>query len=391
MSLSLSTNPTQLWLELSPDARAAQLWQQSQCFSSGSSRWRAYLHRLCLDSILPYLREEYDFLASASSDSALASTWEVVEGVAIALGEKRLILIPTETLDGSGFSVPQEWIDSPNWIGDYYLNVQIDPDEKELRICGWTTHAQLKEKGHYDPRDRTYFLDSDDLTRDTSVLWLTLELCPQEITRSAIASLPSLSETRAETLIQRLGNPQTLNPRLEIPFSHWAALLEREDWRKRLYCQRIGRSKDNSVGQLLANLIEAGWQSVATLFPESEQLAWRSSALRDSNESHIERVKRIALEPQTEEAAVVLLVGLKPETDGRVGVRIQLHPDPGSSHLPANLQLALLSEEGESLKSVESREQDNYIQLPRFKCDRGQHFGLQIRLKNGSITENILL
>jgi hypothetical protein len=390
MSLSLLTDPTQLWLELPPDARAEQLWQQSQSFSSANSRWRAYLHHLCLESFLPWLREEYRFTASISSDSTLASIWEVVEGVAIAVGEKRLILIPSETFEDSEFVIPQEWVDIPSWSGDYYLAVQINPDEQWLKISGWTTHAQLTEKGEYDSRDRTYSLDPDELTRDTSILWLTLELCPQEVSRTAIAPLLPLLEPQAENLLQRLGNPQNLNPRLEIPFSLWGALLEREEWRKQLYHKRIGRL-ENRFAALLDKLVAAGWQSVEAFFPESEQPAWHLRQVRDSNPTQVEQVKHISLDPQTEESAVVLVVGLKPETDGRVGIRIQLYPNRDNSYLPANLQLALLSEEGESLKSVQSREQDDYIQLPRFKCDPGQRFGLQVKLEHCSIIEDFLL
>lgn len=386
-------DPTQIWLEIPPNTRN-ESWQYSQSFSSPSSRWRTYLNRLCLDTFLSWLQEEYEPKAKISFHrTANASIWEVVEGGAITMGDRRLILIPSEAIDDDELSVPQEWVDIPSWAGDYYLAVQVNPDDLMLRIWGWTTHVQLKEKGRYDGRDRTYALDRDDLIQDLSVLWLAREFCPDEATRAAIAPLPVLSAVQAENLIQRLGNLQKMTPRLEVPFSLWGALLENEQWREQLYRRRIGLKTPPvaRLGQWLSNLVEEGWQSLDALLPESEQLAWRYRQTRDSGESQIEKVKRIELAPPIEELAVVLLVGLKVEADGRIGVRVQLHPDSGSTYLPANLQLALLSETGEMLKSVQSRSQDNYIQLQRFKCSSGHRFSLQVTLDELDITEDFLV
>jgi Protein of unknown function (DUF1822) len=384
----LFADPTQLWLEIPPETQDAS-WQQSQSFSSPNSRWRAYLHRLCLDTFLPWLQEEYVPRARVFPHRAgVASIWEVVDGIAITMGEKRLILIPTEAIDDDELCVPQEWVDLPSWVGDYYLAVQVNPDDLMLRIWGWTTHAQLKAKGCYDRRDRTYSLERDYLIQDLSVLWLTQELCPDEMTQSVLEPLPTLPPIQAENLIQRLGNPEKITPRLEVPFSLWGALLENETWRQQLYQKRLGKTDGIRLGRWLTNRVEQGWQSIEALFPESEQLAWRFRQTRDSSESQIEQVKRIELAPQAEELAVVLLVGLKAEADGRIGIRVQLHPDPDRTYLSANLQLTLLSETGEPLKSVQSRDRDNYIQLPDFKCPSGQRFSLQVKLEDCSITED---
>ncbi|MBC8122106.1 MAG: DUF1822 family protein, partial [Gemmatimonadaceae bacterium] len=60
MSLNhLLSKSTQLWLEL-PLAVREQAWQDSRPFSSPGRRWNAYLNRLCLQAVLPWLQQELD-------------------------------------------------------------------------------------------------------------------------------------------------------------------------------------------------------------------------------------------------------------------------------------------------------------------------------------------
>lgn len=179
-------DPTQLWLEVSETDRN-QAWQQSQ-FSRTNCRWNAYLNQLCLSTFLDWLRAEHAPEATPWPNApTLPSIWEVVNGTAITLGTTRLVLIPTETIDLSELRVPQEWVDIPGWVADYYLAVRVNPDEGFVQIWGYTTHLQLKTSGSYDSKDRTYCLDEDELIQDLSVLWVARQLCPEERTRSAVA------------------------------------------------------------------------------------------------------------------------------------------------------------------------------------------------------------
>jgi len=98
--------------------------------------------------------------------------------------------------------VPQEWVDIPELAADYYLAVQVNPDSGGSGF-GDTTHLQLKSDGNYDPSDRTYCLDEDDLIDDLNILWVARQLCPQEPTKSAITALPTLPQEQANNLLQR--------------------------------------------------------------------------------------------------------------------------------------------------------------------------------------------
>src|SRR5579883_2284409 len=151
--------PTQLVLEI-PAAIQEESWQQSQLCSTPQGCWTAYLNQMCLKTLLPWLQEEIPEAAIWLNGGAIASGWDVVNGSAITIATQRLVLIPDKSLEADELRVPQEWIDTPRWAGDYYLAVQVNPEGDWLRVWGYTTHEQLKTQGHYDADDRTYCLNA---------------------------------------------------------------------------------------------------------------------------------------------------------------------------------------------------------------------------------------
>lgn len=207
---------------------------------------------------------------------------------------------------------------------------------------------------------------------------MALELCREELTRASVPSLATLPVTQAESLVQRLGNQEVARPRLAVPFEHWGALLEQENYLEQIYLQRQNLTPVN-LSQWFDNLCASGWQSLDTLFPDGNNLAF---SLR-GNSTQVKRVKLIELENQ----AVVLALGLTSEDDGRVGIRTQLYPVPTEAHLPEGVRLDLLSSTGESLKSVQARSEDDFVQIQRFKCAQGYRFNIQVSLDDISVRE----
>lgn len=239
-------DPTHLYLEITPEVQS-HAWNDSRSFATAASQWNAYLNQLCLETVLPWLREDYEPRTTpAPNETALPSFWELVNGTAVKLGSTRLVLIPTEAIDLDELRVPQEWVDIPDWVGDYYVLVQVNPDDRWVRIGGFATHQQLKDSS-YQWSDRTYSLDDADLTSDFSALWVAHQFAPNTSTRAAVAPLPSLPLSQAENLIQRLSNPSLLAPRLELPFQTWGALVSHGGWRQRLADQRRGIPERRSV------------------------------------------------------------------------------------------------------------------------------------------------
>ncbi|HEY9656926.1 MAG TPA: DUF1822 family protein, partial [Allocoleopsis sp.] len=76
---------TQLKLEIDTTTHA-QVWQASQGYATQMSQWNAFINQLCLQVVLPWLRE--DRTASHPNQRALASIWEVVNGTAILLSNR---------------------------------------------------------------------------------------------------------------------------------------------------------------------------------------------------------------------------------------------------------------------------------------------------------------
>ena len=255
-------DPNQFYLEIAENT-LERTWQQIDTYSSVSRRWQAYLNQVALKTFLAWLQGEQSIKARVwPNQAALPFMWEVVNGTAIQFEGLRLVLLPTDSFDVSEFRVPQEWVDIPSWVADYYVAVQINPDDGYFRVVGYTTHRQLKQKGQYDASDRVYCLDENDLIGDLELLWIARQLCPEEPLRETVPTLPTLPLAQAENLLSRLGQSSVLLPRLEIPFQLWGSLLEHEGWRRRLYERRMGMAEQWSVRQWLETGISQAAQGL---------------------------------------------------------------------------------------------------------------------------------
>lgn len=378
--LDISTQPL---LEISPETNLTA-WQNRS--RSAPARWNTYLNQVCLETVLPWLQSEGN-AQSGLEQNALSNLWQLVNGTPYSLGSHRVILIPDKTMDTSEFRVPQEWVDIPSWAGDYYLAAQVNPDDASILIWGYTTHAQLKTLGDYDADDRTYSLDAEQMVQDLTVFAVTREVNPQAATRAEIASLAPVPATQAENLLQRLASPEILQPRLEIPFHLWGALLEQPQWQQRLGQLRLGQtSRIATLSQWFQNTIEEGWQTLESLLGNDPSLAYSFRQTAELTSPPIQRVKILELGEQT----LWLSVILEQENDDRLSVRVQLRSAQRDAILPTGLTLTMLSRSGDVVQSIEARDQDNVIQLRRFRCSTGTEFSLQIALAPIQLTENFI-
>ncbi|WP_445634091.1 DUF1822 domain-containing protein [Nostoc sp. DSM 114161] len=406
-----SNNTKHLWLKIA-EAEQKRAWQYSQQHHSNPiARYNSYLNHICLDSFISWLedwlQEESAPQPSIWTGKDIPTILEVVNGIAIQLGETRLILLPTETTDLEELSVPQEWVDIPSWVADYYLAVQVnldDEDECWMAVRGFATHRQLKNEARYNQSDRTYSLSVDELTENFTILLATLGLNFRE----EVPPLATLSTAEAQNLLRILANPSIYSPRLhaDVSFSQWAALIGNEQWRQQLYNQRLGllQSEVSPITDIVPNKIqvnlsqwfdrvfEIGWQSIDTLINTSQlgNLAFATRSFDTSRISGANGAKLIDLGMQLGEQSVVLLVVLTEEAEGKIGVLVQVHPVGNQKYLLPHLKL-VLSSSGETLQVVESRTQDYYISLNRFKCMRETSFSIQLILGDFSITEDFVV
>jgi Protein of unknown function (DUF1822) len=387
MILSAFVEPTDWVLEISPDRQAA-VWQQSQAGTNSWGRWNAYLNQLCLDTILPWLQAEYLPTATAWLPSAkLPMVWDLVTGAVITVGTTRIALIPTESIDLS-LEVPQEWMDIPSWAADYYLGVQVDSDNSHIHIYGYTTHQQLKTQGVYDPIDRTYCLDSDDLNPDLNGLWLTVDRYPVTATRAAIAPIPALASDRITPLIERLGNPSEILPRLAVPFAIWAAIVEQPQLRQRLYQQRQTGRSTATVTRLsgwLQGQIEAIWQTLdLVLLPPQISTAVRGDR-STSAASDLYRGKVYTLAT----GQIALVIGVTAISNIESRIDLQIHPAGGAAQLPGATSLRLLTTDGSEIGQASAAVTET-IQF-QFRANAGEQFQIEIVCAGETRTESFAL
>lgn len=340
-SKSSLENPTHLWLEI-PETEQVRIWEQvrSLGFSTASRRWVAYLNRLSLNAFLPWLRSEYSPNATPFPNfAALPSFWEVLNGTPINMGMRKLVLIPTEALDNSELRVPQEWVDIPDWVADYYLAVQVNLEEGCMRVWGYTTHAQLKNQASYDASDRAYCLDGSALISNLNVIWVAQQLCPLEATRVELPVLATLPLAQASNLLNRVGNPSVISPRTSIPFANWGALLQHGGWRKKLYEKRTLQQQQWSVVEWM----QGGVSDFAQRFGwGSMELEPSFSGARGSEAPTLlpTLIRRLTVAGQQYELRV------QPKGDIRDNVwRFELRHAIRGQYVPAGLKLKLLTED----------------------------------------------
>lgn len=131
------------------------------------------------------------------------------------------------------------------------------------------------------------------------------------------------------------------------------------------------------------------WQSVEALFATRENLAFSLRSTSRLGEASVQRAKLIDLGLQLENQSVALLVAIAPDADLKVAILVQLHPT-NADYLPPDIKLILLSD-GSTLQSVQSRSEDNYIQLKRFRVNPGECFNIQVAFGNVTVTESFTI
>lgn len=336
-------NPTHLVLELNRST-VERAWSDRGS-ANAFSQWQSYLNQVVLNTFLPWLQEE---LGERSPQNPQTDLWELVNGTAIAIEGAMLVLIPSEAEDLSELRVPQEWIDIPACRADYYLAVQVNVDAGYIRIWGYTTHQKLKNNGSFDRSDRTYNLGDDELISDINALWIARELCPDEVTQAAVEPVTELPQTQAENLIERLGSKTQLLPRLAVPFTTWAGLIQNRTWCHRLAAARRGTPIKTPVLQWLqqgiANLTsEFGWRQI--------QMSPSASGARGVSTSAtavpaVGLAKKLAIAEQSYELRILPL-----EEMG--GWRFELCCLTPGCTIPTGFRLRLLTEDLEGFEGNE--------------------------------------
>ena len=174
--------------------------------------------------------------------------------------------------------------------------------------------------------------------------------------------------------------------RQDVPLNQLQSLENFLDHLAQLRQEQTNPSETIKLTRWLADIFEAGWQTVETLYGNSA-IAYNLRSFSEE-EGVTQRVQLIDLGMQLNHQQLVLFVSIIAENDRDVKIRVRLHPPEGQNYLPPNVHLILISESGEVLQQVESRLQDNWIQLSRFTGTVGEQFTIQIALGDVTVTKH---
>jgi hypothetical protein len=387
MILANTLQSDTIWLSLSDRDLSSDL---PQTYSNITAQENALINQLCLLKTQAWLKEIGIESTPTFSPAQMASMWDVVNGCALTIGNRRLILIPSDNLDREELRVPQEWVDIPNWIGDYYLGVQIDLEDRLMNIWGYVSHRTLRETGAYNLLDRTYSISSDLTIGNLDILWMAQILDLQEMT--IVPTIDSLNLDLSMNAIDRLSYASPYSPRLDLDFTTWAGILNNNNLRDRLYQRRLqvanldlNRIEPMKLGdwiqQEFSQAIDRGWDLVHHIMGGELALVRSMST---------ERAKLINLQYQLHQTNVIMLIGINPQVTDEMVISVQIHAAPNTPTLPPQLKLSYITDEGEELQSIISRSDDFQIQLPTFTCDVGTTFNIQLQLDGASHIEKFI-
>ena len=419
-----SSFPENIWLNF-PSIDTVQNISKTMIFTNTTACNNAKINDLCLTVFLDWIENNLCLTKNQVKilqTEDIASIWDAITGSNITLGQTKIILIPTEIIDTEELIVPQEWIDIPDLVGNYYLPMQVDSDNQLVRIWGYASHEILKNKGKYDPIYRTYSLAREHIIEDIETLWLAIEMGLQEIAN--IPNITDLSIAEAEQFLDKLSKPSPYSPRLELSFEQWSALFGNSRLRQELYQKRLAWATDtNSLGAISNNKInstnieeqkpiqtklidltqwldnkftksiELGWHSIDNfLFNTETNLAYRNNLSSGGNRDNtIQRGKLIKLQMQVDSVEVILLVGVTPQAEDRVKVVIQLHPNSKRKFLPSGLTMSLFSEGNSICQPIVSQEDDIYLQSLPLDCSRNTDFKVKISLGKAFLIEEFTI
>ena len=148
-----------------------------------------------------------------------------------------------------------------------------------------------------------------------------------------------------------------------------------------------------NLTQWLQNVFETSWQTVESVLNPltfSFRKANGSGSDSEYQEPHVRRAKLIDLGMQLAGHCIALVVELRPESEQKFDILLQVHPAGSQIFLPPLLQLIVLDETGTIFLEAKARRADNYIQL-QFKGTPGERFSVKVALGEVSFTESFVI
>jgi Protein of unknown function (DUF1822) len=264
--------PDHTWLDLSEISQLDSKLSTRDLADRDYHLSRVDLNQLCMVAVKKWLSEIFDlelksvFPCIFGGKDNLEFISKLVNGFALQVGKTRLVFIPSQSIDLTEIEIPQEWVDLPNWVGDYYIPIQVDVEGKYLHLWTFISHYDLKNNGEFDRVFRNYEIADGAGSKSLDVLFTACELHSLgELTpkRAEIAPVPILATDEANKLIKQLQQHRSgFSPRLESPSSSWGAILNVEKCLEDLNSPKPEpdpKSSDDYI-KYIQSLMRDGWE-----------------------------------------------------------------------------------------------------------------------------------
>jgi hypothetical protein len=331
--------PEVIWLKLEHLNQAKEL---SNPVNGETHQWQTYLNILALLGFEQWLSERMP------DKTVNRDTHGIEAGYYLKVDKFKFCLLATENLLDEVVNVPQDAIEQPELAAHFYVVLEVLEEQEQVLIRGFWRYDQLVgycRRVNLQPlQDGYYQVPLSEFDAEPNHL---LFYC-RCLEPTAISLPVALAE---ENLLRYL---------------------------------KETRAK---LSQWLQGAFDEGWVAIDALINPEANLALST---RNALES-AKRGKLIDLGMQLGSQSVAILVNVSGEAEEKLGVLIQLHPTGGKRYLPHNLKLTLLSKAGKILQEVESRTQDNYIQLKSFKGEPGKRFSIEVSLGDVTVREDFEL
>jgi Protein of unknown function (DUF1822) len=406
----------------------------------------------CQTAVTNYLQKSLGLDACTAYPSSIKTIQInlLVDGFVLSIAGIRVVFIISEDLDDSSFELPQEWIDLSNWVADYYVPIQVNPDDQYLHLWGFITYSQVKEAGEFDRVFRTYTINSQDLNDDLDDLWLRCGLqASGEIVANQTKPLPTpyLSSQAAQEIINLfLQHKSVFSPRLEYSFEQWGGILNQPEWLEK-YLASINSTApaENKVLTKLSAWLDRNtmaiyqeWKSIDEFFAAPQlQVGMRSS-------NKVQKVKELMIAPQSnftqhgtaqniqELIATIkntasqqdrwdaieclwridpkhpflpiyklldlglffqgkhlsLLVSVISTSANQLGILIRLSPNQENAKLPTGIQLSRLDEAGDISRQVITQDSEYQCLQLIFDADLGDLFSICVTLQDNKLIKH---
>jgi hypothetical protein len=154
-----------------------------------------------------------------------------------------------------------------------------------------------------------------------------------------------------------------------------------------------------NLSQWLHNTVDAGWQTLESLFSTTEpDLAFSFRGANtlllapslEKSENRVIRAKLIDLRVQLVGYPIALVVELHAESNESRTIVLQVHPAGNQRYLPPSLKFNVLDETGLIFLEAEARSTDDYIQL-EFSGFLGELFSAEITLGEARFLEDFVI